>query len=235
MSNPDEIRADIERTRSELGQDVDALADKVTPSKIAERQSRRMRRAMTSVKDRVMGVASDAGDAAHDAAEHVGDAVADAPRMVASGTRGNPIAVGLIAFGIGWLVASLVPASKVERQVADQAKDAAAPLVDEVKEIAAEAADHLREPAKEAADAVKERAAEAVETVRQEGETAAAEVGGDAKRTVERHTSTDAGAHVASEPSNSAPASIPAADDASTAQRPSPSGAAPMPPEPFGP
>jgi len=228
MSNPDEIRADIERTRSELGQDVDALADKVTPSKIAERQSRRMRRAMTSVKDRVMGVASDAGDAAHDAAEHVGDAVADAPRMVASGTRGNPIAVGLIAFGIGWLVASLVPASKVERQVADQAKDAAAPLVDEVKEIAAEAADHLREPAKEAADAVKERAAEAVETVRQEGETAAAEVGSEAKHTAERHTSAD----TSSDTATAAPVTTPGA---APAQRPSSSGAATMPPEPFDP
>ena len=54
MSNPDEIRADIERTRAELGQDVDALADKVTPSKIAERQTRKVRRALTSVKDRVM-------------------------------------------------------------------------------------------------------------------------------------------------------------------------------------
>ena len=32
--SPDEIRANIERTRSELGSDVDALADKVNPSKI---------------------------------------------------------------------------------------------------------------------------------------------------------------------------------------------------------
>ena len=70
MSNPDEIRADIERTRAELGQDVDALADKVTPSKIAERQTRKVRRALTSVKDRVMGVASDIGDTAHDAVEN---------------------------------------------------------------------------------------------------------------------------------------------------------------------
>jgi len=188
MSNPDEIRADIERTRAELGQDVDALADKVTPSKIAERQTRKVRRALTSVKDRVMGVASDVGDTAHDAADHVGDAVADAPHKVASTTRGNPIAVGLIAFGVGWLAASLVPPSKVERQAADQAKDAAAPLVDEVKEIAAETADHLREPAKEAADAVKDRAAEAVETVRQEGEAAASEVSSEARHTAERNS-----------------------------------------------
>ena len=189
MSNPDEIRADIERTRAELGQDVDALADKVTPSKIAERQTRKVRRALTSVKDRVMGVASDVGDTAHDAADHVGDAVADAPHKVASTTRGNPIAVGLIAFGVGWLAASLVPPSKVERQAADQAKDAAAPLVDEVKDVAMESADHLREPAKEAAEAVTERAKEGVETVKEEGQDAASQVQTDAKHAADRQMS----------------------------------------------
>ena len=40
MSNsPDAIRADIEQTRRELGTDVDALADKVSPSKIIDRQT----------------------------------------------------------------------------------------------------------------------------------------------------------------------------------------------------
>jgi Protein of unknown function (DUF3618). len=41
--SPDEIRADIERTRRELGSDVDALADKVSPSKIVDRQVSKVR------------------------------------------------------------------------------------------------------------------------------------------------------------------------------------------------
>jgi len=41
--SPDEIRADIERTRQELGSDVDALADKVSPSKIVDRQVDKVR------------------------------------------------------------------------------------------------------------------------------------------------------------------------------------------------
>lgn len=36
--DPDAIRAEIENTRRSLSGDVDALADKVTPSKIADRQ-----------------------------------------------------------------------------------------------------------------------------------------------------------------------------------------------------
>lgn len=183
MSNPDEIREDIERTRAELGQDVDALADKVTPSKIVDRKTRRMRQGFTTLKEKVMGAADDAGGSAHDAmshvgdaAHHAGDAVKDAPRKVASTTRGNPVAVGLIAFGVGWLVASLIPATRVEQQAADKAKDAAGPLVDQVKEAAQESAEHLKEPAKEAAAAVKDRATDAAHTVADEGKSAASDI-----------------------------------------------------------
>ena len=218
MSNPDDLRRDIERTRVELGQDVDALADKVTPSKIAERQTRKVRRAITSVKDRVMGVASDVTDSTHDAIEHAGDALADAPQKVVSGTRGNPIAVGLIAFGVGWLAASLIPASNVERRAADQAKDAAAPLLDEVKEVAAETADHLREPAKNAVDAVKDRASEAVDTVREEGAAAAEDVQTEAKHAAENHLSSDQGSTTVP-PTPPQPATQPAPQPA-TGQRP---------------
>ena len=37
-SNPDEIRADIERTRAELSRNVDTLGDTVNPKNIATRQ-----------------------------------------------------------------------------------------------------------------------------------------------------------------------------------------------------
>ncbi|MFF2495925.1 DUF3618 domain-containing protein [Agromyces sp. NPDC058064] len=169
MSNPDVIREDIERTRTELGQDVDALADKVNPSKVAERQGRKVKHALTRLKDRVMGVASDAGHDARDAMSDAGSAIADAPRKVAATAQGNPIAVGLMAFGAGLLAASLIPASKAEERVAEKAKEAAEPLVDEVTEAVKDSAGHLKEPAQDAAIAVKDRAAEAVETVKEEG------------------------------------------------------------------
>lgn len=178
MSTPEEIRGDIERTRTELGQDVDALADKVNPGKIAERQGRKMRHAFTSIKDRVMGVASDATHSAQEALSDAGDAVVDAPRQLRSTTQGSPMAVGLIAFGVGLLAAALIPASKVEGQLAEKVKDAAEPLMGEVADVVGDSAEHLREPAAEAAEAVKERAAEAVDTVRAEGAGAMGDRGG---------------------------------------------------------
>jgi gas vesicle protein len=184
--DPDEIRNDIERTRRELGQDVDALADKVNPGKMAHRQTDKMRRAATRLKDRVMGTASDVVDDAQSAVGHAGEAVADAPRKVTSATQGNPIAVGLIAFGVGLLAASLIPASRHEQEAAEKVKDAAAPVVEKAKDVAMESADHLREPAREAGEAVKERAAEAVDTVKTEGQEAASDVQTDAKHAADR-------------------------------------------------
>lgn len=184
--DPDAIRADIERTRRDLGQDVDALADKVNPGKMAQRQTDRVRRAATRMKDRVMGTASDVIDSTHDAMGHAGGAVAGAPRRAASATQGNPVAVGLIAFGVGLLAASLIPASRREQDAAEKVKDAASSLVDEVKDVAMESADRLREPAMEAAEAVKERAKEGVESVKAEGQDAASEVQSDAKHAADQ-------------------------------------------------
>jgi len=179
MSTPDEIRGDIERTRAELGQDVDALADKVSPGKIAERQGRKVRHAFTGLKDRVMGVADDAAHGAQEAVSSAGEAVADAPRRIRSTTQGSPMAVGLIAFGVGLLAASLIPASKAEGELAEKVKEAAEPLMGEVADVVEESAEHLREPASQATEAVRERAAEAVETVKTEGSEAMSDLSPD--------------------------------------------------------
>jgi gas vesicle protein len=174
--NPDVIRQNIEQTRRELGGDVDALADKVTPSKIMERQTDKVKNAVGSVKDRIMGAADDAGSsisgAGSSAAAHVGD-VKD--RVVAK-AEGNPLAVGVIAFGAGLLLASLIPASTKEKELAENVKEQAQPLVDELGGVAKDVGEHLKEPARNAATSVKDAAADSVQTVKEEAKTATAEV-----------------------------------------------------------
>jgi Protein of unknown function (DUF3618) len=54
-NDPDEIRADIERTRSALSNDVDDLAESVKPKNVAERQVGKVKEAASNLKDRVMG------------------------------------------------------------------------------------------------------------------------------------------------------------------------------------
>jgi len=179
--SPDQIRADIERTRRELGGDVDALADKVTPSKIVERQTDKIKGAFGSVRDKVMGAADDTGSSIHDAGTSAAEHVVDVKDRVVAKAEGNPMAVGLIAFGAGLLLASLIPASSKEKEVAANVKEQAQPLVGEVTDAAKEVGEHLKEPAKDAAMAVKDSATESVENVKQEARSAADEVKGQAQ------------------------------------------------------
>src|SRR3954447_807575 len=153
---PEEIRADIEATRGRLGTDVDAVAEKVTPSKIVQRKTEKVKGKFGRAKDRIMGTAEDAkdrvtgtaGDAGHSlqstaqdvghslqsTAHDVGETVSDVPHQIARRASGNPLAAGLIAFGVGWLVSSLIPPTQAEQQAAGALKDKAQPLVESAKE-----------------------------------------------------------------------------------------------------
>ena len=117
-NDPEAIRQDIEQTRRELSEDVDVLADKVNPSSIAHRQTEKVRGVARKVKDSVMGAADSATSQFSDATGKAGSASTSAMDKA----KGNPLAVGLIAFGVGLLVASLIPASEGEKQLAQTAK-----------------------------------------------------------------------------------------------------------------
>jgi len=188
--SPDQIRAEIEKTRRELGGDVDALADKVSPSKIVDRQADKVKHALGSVRDKVMGAADDTGTAISDAGSSVAEHVGDAKDKVVAKAEGNPLAVGLIAFGVGLLAASLIPASEKEKKVAADVKDQAQPLIDEVADVAKDIGANLKEPAKQAATAVKDVAADSVETVKEDAQYAVADVkdqAGQARQNVSGH------------------------------------------------
>ena len=203
--NPDAIRADIEATRARLGTNVDAVADKVTPSNIVHRQTDKVRDAVTGVKEKIMGAADHAtttvhdtattgtghttnamhtaGDNLHQATDTVqaklsdaGQAVSHAPDQVKAKTAGNPLAAGLIAFGAGMLLSSLIPASDKEREAADQLKTAAQPLAEQVTDAAKTMVQDLKEPAQEAMDNVKTTATDAAHNVKTEGQYAATDV-----------------------------------------------------------
>jgi hypothetical protein len=188
MTEPERLRREIEGTQRTLSTDVNALTEKVTPGRIVERRIGRMRSAVGNARDRVMGTASDqastAGDkvgsvasAAGDKVSSAADAVGEAPQSIRRGTQGNPLAAGLIAFGAGWLVSSLLPASEPERRLAGQATDLAREHVAPVAQHAAEELkDNLREPVQQAAESVKSEAADAASTVKDEARSATGDV-----------------------------------------------------------
>ncbi len=185
--NPEVLRANIEQTRAALSANVDALADKVSPSHIVDRQTEKVkesvRGAVTGFKDRVMGAADQVSGTAHSAAFGVGGSLSDtgeaigaAPHRVAAKAQGNPLAAGLIAFGAGMLVASLLPASQKEREAAEAIKEAAAPLTSHLAEAAKDVAQGLQEPAQEAVERVKSTVSDAAGNIKDESQSAVSDV-----------------------------------------------------------
>ena len=187
MSTPQQIQQDIEGTRRALSDDVDRLAEKVSPGKVVSRRVDRVKSGAASVRERVMGAlpdpdhvkgqagdaASSVGDAASNAASTVGDAVTAAPQKVRQQAQGNPLGAGLVAFGVGLVIASLLPATEAEKQVAQRAEDAArGPVQEKAKELA----EPMLESAKESAQQVKETATSAASDTMDEARSAAEDV-----------------------------------------------------------
>jgi len=193
QNDPEVLRAEIARTRSELSDNVDALADTANPKHIANRQVNKVKGAARGVREHLMGAPDDPydsgtlGDRAdsvkgsvgglQDRASGVVDSVSDAPAQVRSKARGNPLAAGLIAFGIGYLISSAIPSTEKEQEAASRLQEKAAPLTEKVREAASDAVDQLREPAQDAAASVKDAATDAVASVKEEGAAAKADVG----------------------------------------------------------
>jgi len=174
-----EVRSEIEGTRQDMSETIDAIADRTSPGRIIQRRRQRMGDGWRSVRERVMGRAGDtygsASGTAHDVAGSARDSGASAvegarqaPEKVLEQTQGNPIAAGLIAFGGGLLVASLIPPSEAEQRIAGQVADKAEPLRDELKQAGQAVADDVRSTAQEGADQVKQRASEAAGTVQED-------------------------------------------------------------------
>ena len=61
-ADPDQIRQEIEATRGDLSDNVNALADSVRPGNVARRQVDKVMDGAADLKDRVMGAAGDATD-----------------------------------------------------------------------------------------------------------------------------------------------------------------------------
>ena len=173
--NPDQIRADIARPRHELSREVDALAEKVDPSKVVDRQTDKVRDKVRGFQESIMGSPDDSNtldDAkayAQDAKDRAGEMVQGAPAQVKQRTRGNPLAAGLIALGAGWLVGSMMPSSKPEQDAAAALKDKAEPLVEEAKSAAQEMGENLKPQAQEAAQTLQETGRSSVQNVQEEG------------------------------------------------------------------
>ncbi|GGP71013.1 DUF3618 domain-containing protein [Saccharothrix coeruleofusca] len=198
---PDQIKRDIDRTRAELVADANRLVDHTSPKRIAQRRVRGVRDGLTTLKERVMGTASDTTSTLHghahgakstvaEKAGQAAEAVQAMPQQAVRQTQGNPLAAGLIAFGGGLLAATLLPRTRTEEQAVQQLGERASGVVEPVKEALSESAQHLREDAMstvgEAAAEVKQTASDAARTTAEHAKESAQQVADRARESGQR-------------------------------------------------
>jgi hypothetical protein len=173
--DPDAIRQDIEQTRDDMGETVEAAGYKAdVPSRAKDKVSEKMDSVKNKVsdtatraKEAVVGTASRAGDAMSETTSRVGDATPSGGQVKQQAKRAvgvaqeNPLGLAVGAVALGFLAGLAVPSTRVEDErlgpVADQVKD-------KVKETGQEAVDQGRQVAQEvastAADTAKEQTQE---------------------------------------------------------------------------
>ena len=165
--DPDAIRQDIEQTRAEMSETVEAIGYKAdVPSRAKDAVSEKV----DNVKSKVSDTATRAKEAVTGTTSRVSDRVVDATpsggqvkqqaRRTAGLAKENPLGLAIGAAAIGFLAGLAVPSTRVEDEklgpVADQVKD-------KVKETGQEALDRGKQVAQEVASTAAETAKQATQ------------------------------------------------------------------------
>jgi gas vesicle protein len=167
--DPGEIRQDIEQTRAQMGDTVDALSYKADVKA----------RAKDSITDRVDTVKSRVGLATSKASDATpsGDDLKQGARRAAGLAQENPLGLAIGAVAVGFIAGLAVPATRVEDermgemadQVKDKAKETGQEALERGKQVAQEAAqsakDTAQESGREHAEELKESAREGAQDV----------------------------------------------------------------------
>jgi hypothetical protein len=158
--DPDAIREDIEQTRADMSETVEAIGYKAdVPSRAKDKVSQ----TVDNVKNKVSGTATRAKEAVTGTTSRVGEATPSGGQVKQQAKRAvglaqeNPLGLAVGAVALGFLAGLAVPSTQMENQrlgpVADQVKD-------KVKETGQEALDRGKQVAQEVASSAAETAKE---------------------------------------------------------------------------
>jgi gas vesicle protein len=143
--DPDAIRQEIEATRSQMGQTVEAIGYKTD---VRSRAKESVQEKTGRLRERISGATPDSGE------------VKDGARQAVGTAQENPIGLALGAVAVGFVAGMLVPSSKLE-------DDKLGPMADQVKQQAAETGQEALERGKQVAQ---DAAQSAVETAKESGQ-----------------------------------------------------------------
>ena len=173
--DPDRIRREIEATRSEMGETVDALAYKAD---VKSRAKERLMGTRDSIKSKVVGAGDRASGATPD-----GEQVKENARRAAGMAQENPLGLAIGSVAAGFIVGVVLPSSRVEDRKLG-------PLADDVKDKAKETGQEALERGQQV---VQEAAQSAQETVQEKGREHGEQLAGSARQNLQEATSSAPG------------------------------------------
>lgn len=197
--DPDAIRQEIERTRDEMSETIDAIGYKAdVPARSKEAVSDKVdavKDKVSSATDTVKEKAGMATGTVKDKAGTVSDRTPSKGQVKGKAKQGvsvaksNPLGLGVGALAVGFLAGMLIPETQKEHETLG-------PLSDKVKEnvqdTAQEALEHGKQVAQETAGAAKEAAQSAAQEVKGTAQSAAQEHGQQVKETAQENAQTTA-------------------------------------------
>lgn len=159
---PSQIREEIEETRAEMGDTVDALAYKTdVKTRVKESISDKRERLISQVQ----GTTHKVGESTPD-----GHQVKEGAQQAVGVAQENPLGLAIGGIAAGFLAGMMLPSTKIE-------DEKVGPIADQVKETAAETGHEALERGREVAGQVAHDAAEGAKEVGQEAVQTAKEAG----------------------------------------------------------
>jgi gas vesicle protein len=159
---PSQIRQEIEETRAEMGDTVDALAYKTdVKTRVKESISDKRERLI----EQVQGTSHKVGGATPD-----GQQVKEGARQAVGIAQENPLGLAIGGLAAGFLAGMMIPSTRIE-------DEKVGPVADQVKETAVETGQEALDRGREVASQVAEQAVEGAKEVGQEAVQTAKEAG----------------------------------------------------------
>jgi hypothetical protein len=154
---PDRIRAEIEQTRAEMTETVDALGYKAD---VKARAKDNLQDKRASAKESIVGMKDRLVGAGDSVSNTVGDRTPDAAHVKAKARRGasvaqeNPLGLAIGSVAVGFVAGMLIPSTRVEDEKLGEASDT---VIERAKETGQEALEHGKQAAQEAVESAQER------------------------------------------------------------------------------
>jgi gas vesicle protein len=168
---PDRIRAEIEQTRAEMSETVDALGYKAD---VKTRTKENLQDKKESAKESVMGMKDKIAGAGSSVTERAPDSgqVKHSARRATSIAQENPIGLAIGSVAVGFVAGMLMPSTRMEDEKLGEVSDS---VVEKVKETGQEALEHGKQVAQDMAETAKQSGQEHAEQVKDSAQQSAQE------------------------------------------------------------